>query len=197
MSHRQKEILRLRRELNDLKKAWKEASTEIERTGIDLLEDEVKDNLKKLTRQECNRKRRWRRRKARSKFFRDPFGTTREVLSPRVDTNLAVSKEDLDTFMHAACSDAMRDVPLGDLEGLPAFDISSIHAFDTSGFKWNEYNSLMKSRQNASRAGLNQISYKVYKKCPKLARYLFSTDNAVRKSRKVPLNWSFRCDLYP
>lgn len=63
VSRRQKEILRLRKELDSLKRAWHATECEEEKSGIELFQDDVRDQLRKLRKLKCARKRRWRREK--------------------------------------------------------------------------------------------------------------------------------------
>ena len=51
------------------------------------------------------------------------------------------------------------------------------------------FKKILKRTRNASRPGPNGIPYKVYKKCPKLASYLFSLHVGVLKSKRIPLQW--------
>ena len=49
------------------------------------------------------------------------------------------------------------------------------------------FKKILKRTRNASRPGPNGIPYKVYKKCPTSASYLFSLHIGVSKSKSIPL----------
>ena len=185
---RQKEILTWRSRLNDLKKAWKNSQSDDERAGIDLLQDECKSKIRDLKRAECSRKRRWRRRKLRAKFFKDPYEVARNVLKPKVSCQPEVSKEILNQYVLNASSDPSRNVPLGNLDDLPVFD-KELSRFDNSPFCFNNFLYLLKHKRNGSKPGPNKIPYKVYKKCPKLASLIFNIMEFVRKDGAIPLRW--------
>ena len=185
---RQKDIMSWRSKLNDLKKAWKKASSDDERAGIDLLEDECRSQIRNLKRAECSRKRRWRRRTLRAKFYKDPYEVARNVLKPKVVCQPSVSKETLNNFVHDASSDPNHNVPLGDLDDLPDFSIN-LKPFDTSPFCFNNFLHLLKRKRNGSKPGPNKIPYKVYKKCTKLSSLVFNIMEGVRRGGVIPLRW--------
>ena len=183
---RQKKIMEVRRRLNDLKKAWKLAS-ELEQLGIDCLQDDVRKELRALRKAEHSRQRRWRRKNLRSRFYRDPYGTAREVFNPKVRVQPDVSKAELNEFMRRVCEDPFCKVSLDPVEELPL--LTDIKAFDDSPFSFAVFNGILKRKRNGSKHGINGNSYKPYKKCPRLARYLFSVICKVRKVCTAPLQW--------
>ena len=82
-----------------------------------------------------------------------------------------VPKSVLNEFIQKVASDPDRTVPLGDLDGLD--DISmNIGKLNSEKFKISELSQVVK-KKNASQPGLNQILYKVYKKCPRIMNYVF------------------------
>ena len=188
ISRRQKQIREVRAQLNQLKKAWLATSDDAEKDGLTLLQDEHRVTLRALRKAECSRKRRWRRRNARRRFYLDPFSAAREVLSPRCSVEPVFSQEELDEYLTSTTGDPNKDVPLGSFDDLPAFD-RVLKPFDTSKLSFKALHILTKKKRNGSLPGLNQLAYKVYKKCPGLLSYLFSIHLAVVKSRKIPLSW--------
>ena len=54
---------------------------------------------------ENGRKRRAERRKLRKSFYENPFKASKEMVSPRVPTQLKVSKETLDEYVRGVASD--------------------------------------------------------------------------------------------
>ena len=188
VSRRQKEILSWRGRLNELKVAWKRAGSDDERTGIDFLQDECKEKIRVLKRAECARKRRWRRRGLRAKFFRDPYETARAVLKPKVSCNPNVTKSQLNEFVISSSADPSRDVPLGPLDNLN--DVNEISTkFNTAPFSFKTFELSLKRKRNGSKPGPNKIPYKVYKKCPRFASFIFDIMQAVRRKGVVPLRW--------
>ena len=192
LSRRQQQMLNTKRELQGLKKAYLKASSEDEKAGISCIQAELKAKWKALRTAEYNRKRRWRRRKLRSTFFKDPFKVAKEILSPKISSEPAVSKETLDDFLKETYSDEKRDIPLGELKGLPELTHPT-GEFDNSKLSIFKLQNVLKKKRNASRPGPNQIPYKVYKKCPELMKYLLRVIIRVVNEKKIPLRWII-CD---
>ena len=85
-------------------------------------------------------------------------------------------------------SDPEKDTPLPDLEELP--DPPSVKVkFDTWPFSSEEFNAVIRSRRNGSRPGPNQNPYKVYKRCPDIAKYLFQLCLDCLRLKRVPVQW--------
>ena len=153
-----------------------------------LVRSELIEKKRQLRRAENGRKRRWRRRKAQKKFWRDPYKASKDILSDKVHVPLNVDKEVIDDYVKRVASDPLRDAELGVLEGLP--DVSSpVVDFDTSRFSFADFNQVVRSRRNGSKPGPNKIPYKVYKKCSKIRGFLYGIIVSMIKAKKVPLNW--------
>ena len=188
VSRRTRDIAKVRANLRELKKAYKRVSSDEERTGICSLVDEYRVRLKNLRQAECSRKRRWRRKNTRSRFFKDPYGVARSVLSPKVVSQPNVPQEELDRYLLPLSRDVQRDVPLGDLQGLP--NLPEVKTcFNEKPLHRSLLNSIVKHKRNASRPGVNGIPYKVYKKCPNITNALFGIMKRVSQSGVVPLKW--------
>ena len=81
--------------------------------------DAEKERRRTLKRAENIRKKRWRRKKKQQQCFRDPFGTVKEILSPRSNVQPDVSEELLNRYLAETVGDKERDVTLGQLDNLP------------------------------------------------------------------------------
>ena len=135
------------------------------------------------------------RNRARKAFKSDPFKAGKDVLYQRSSVQLSVSQEELDAYRSEILCDRVRNDPLPPLEGLP--DPPSIKVkFDASHLCEKKFNCLLQSRRNGSSPGPNCIPYKVYKKCPPLASYLFQTMVKVKQSGKVPINWRLAFEVF-
>ena len=95
------------------------------------------------------------------------------MITTKVKSEPTVSKSVLNEFIQKVASDPYRTVSLGDLDGLD--DISlNIGKFNSEKSKISELSQVVKKKRNASQSGLNQILYKVYKKCPRIMNHIFS-----------------------
>ena len=188
VSRRTREIASVRSNLRRLKKLYKNVSSDQERTSICCLIDEFRDKLKNLRQAECSRKRCWRRSNTRSRFFQDPFGVAKNVRSPKIVSQPTVSQDELDRYLLSLSRDDHRDVPLGDLPGLPELAKAS-NSFNDRPLHRSLLSGIVKRKRNASRAGVNGIPYKVYKKCPSITNALFIIMKRVSNSGIVPLKW--------
>ena len=165
VSRRAAQIASYRENIRKLKKAYKRVASDDEKSAIASLVSEYRDKLSNIRKAECSRKKRWRRKNLRSRFFKDPYGVARDVLSPKVFSQPTISQLDLDSHIGSICHDDMRDIPLGDLPGLPEPPVANT-PFDDEPFHYQVLNMIVKNKRNASRPGVNGIPYKVYKNAP-------------------------------
>ena len=191
LSRRQAQIGIVRGNINTIGKKLKSAVDEEEELGYMCILDDLKGQRRKLVKSEHSRKRRWKRKHCRSKFYRDPFGVAKEVMEPKgKSVPLDVSKEVLDQYVKTVASDELRDVDLAPLEGLNDILVPEV-PFKEGQFPKALFEQILKKKRNKSKPGPNKIPYKVYKKCPKLASYLYSIFRSFLSNKmcKVPLSW--------
>ena len=105
-------------------------------------------------------------------FFKDPVNSKRIVITPKVKSEPKVSKSVLNEFIQKVASDLDRTVPLEDLDGSDNISLN-IGKFNSEKFKISELSQVVKKKRNPSQLGLNQILYKVYKKCSRLMNYIY------------------------
>ena len=89
----------------------------------------------------------------------------------------------------------MKDIPLGDLEGLPDLPRPE-KCFDSSKLTMSKLDRVSKRKRNGSKPGPNQVPYKVYKKCSKLKAYLLKLMLQVISEKQVPLKWRIADGLF-
>ncbi|CAJ1069687.1 uncharacterized protein LOC118335412 [Xyrichtys novacula] len=100
----EREIFQLVKERCLLRKSWKKAEAE-EKEGLKDLWNKIKERLVHLRRAERIKKRRSRRKKARTCFFRDPFKFTRSLLEENKTGTLQVTKQELEQHIVDHLSD--------------------------------------------------------------------------------------------
>ena len=132
----------------------------------------------KRKRQESNKK----------KFYSGPFTFAREVLDGKVKGDLVDSKERVEEFLREAHSDEHREEELPEMEGLYTFP-EPTEEFDLKPPTLDEVRTILKKARLKSAAGPNGIPYKVYKKCPGVAKLLWSYLKGIWKKQKVAKVW--------
>ena len=99
-----------------------------------------------------------------------------------------VEQEDLDQHKSSSLIDINYNAPLANLEGLP--DKPPLQkSFPTNCFSFEDFFQILSTRRNASAPGLNGIPYKVYKKCPKINKFLFRFFLSCMNKGIIPLQW--------
>ena len=91
--------------------------------------------------------------------------------------------------------DKFYDVPLHPLEGLPSSPNLKV-PFSSKSLSFDEFSAILATRRNASCPRLNSVSYKVYKQCTKIRRFLFNIFCSCLKHSVVPLQWCYAMEHY-
>ena len=188
LSRREKKLREVRKQIRHLTKMARNCEDDEEKGGLLLARQDLLDDRRKLRQAENRRKQRWRRKNIRKNFYNDPYRTCKEVLSEKKSVPLKVDANTIKSYVREVASDPLKDVDLGPLPGLLDAPLPDI-PFDVSKFKFSDFKYILRKTRNASRPGHNQIPYKVYKKCPELAKYLFGLFISVLKSGSTPLHW--------
>ena len=68
--------------------------------------------------------------------------------------------------------------------------------FWKSCFSFDDFFEIFSSCRNASLPGLNGIPYKVYKKCPKITKFLFKNFQTCFKRCEIPIQWRSAQEIY-
>ena len=187
-NRREVQIAATREDIRVLVRRMKSAP-HTERYALDQLLEESKGVRNRLRRAENARKRRAERRKLRTTFYQNPFKAAKEMLAPRVSTQLSVPKSVLDEYVREVASDPERESELGELPGLPEVPSGTPIRLSNLGFSASHFKGILKRKKSASKPGPNKIPYNVYKKCPELARFLLRILNAAFRSGHIPLCW--------
>ena len=83
---------------------------------------------------------------------------------------------------------------MGNLEGLPS-EPSLLKKINKSGFSY-DFLEILSSHRNASAPSLNGITYKVYKTCTKISKFLFKNFQACFKRCEIPIQWQSAQEIY-
>ena len=194
-SRRTKLSIQLIKEKNLLTAQIKTIFLPDQRTALEQLLANVKYKICFLCKSEKSRKRRWLVKKAKNDFKSNPYNAGKTLLDPKCYVNLKVKQEDLDQHKSSSLIDVNYDVPLADLEGLP--DKPPLQkSFPTNCFSFEQFFQILSTWRNVSSPGLNGIPYKVYKKCPKINKFLFKIFLSCMNKGIISLQWRSAKEIY-
>ena len=176
-SRRTKFSIELIQQKNLLLAQIKSASLPEQNAALTQLLINVKCKIRSLRKAEKTRKLRWLIKWAKNEFNANPYKAGKNLLDPKCYCNLKVHQEVLDQHKSSNLFDNNYDIPLGNLEGLPSEPLLS-KKFNKNCFSYDDLLDILSSRRNASAPSLNDIPYKVYKKCPRISKFLFKVFQA-------------------
>ena len=180
------EIKKLRAELRTLRKRFK-ASNPAEREGIKQLREQLRSKLKTLTSAERLRQKRRARARKRASFMKHPYKFSRGLLEDEKSGKSESSKE-VEDYLKSTHSDPLQDEPLGNCERVQPEKVPDI-PLDMKEPTWKEISDVVRKARSCSAPGPSGIPYKVYKKCPKLLRRLWTLLRAIWRKGAVPAIW--------
>ena len=186
-SRRQKRCEDLRQDINKLKKAYYDAPIE-EKKAIQELQQEKLKQLRLAKRAESLRKNRRKMAKNSSNFLRQPFQFAREVIKPKPKGNLENTQEEVETFLKDAHSDKERNEPLPINEHLMEFPEPEIPLKDEPP-TLREFNQKLRKTRSKSSPGPNGVPYLVYKRCPEIAKLMYSYLRGLWIRNQVSDSW--------
>ena len=131
--------------------------------------------------------------RAKNEFNINPFKAGKSLSDSKCYCSLKVDQETLDQQKSPNLIDNNYDIPLGNLEG-PERPL--LKKSNKSCFSFADFFEILSSRRNASAPGLNGISYKVYKKCPKISKFLFKIFQTCFKRCEIPIQWRRAQEIY-
>ena len=155
----------------------------------------VKCKIWSLRKAEKTRKHRWLIKRAKNEFNVNHYKAGKNLLDLKCYCNLKVDQEVLDQHKPSNLFDNNYDIPLGNLEGLPPEPLL-LRKFNKSWFSFDDFLEILSSRRNASAPGLNGIRYKVYKKCPRISKFIFKIFQACFKRCEIPIQWRSAQEIY-
>ncbi|XP_021349432.1 uncharacterized protein LOC110466448 [Mizuhopecten yessoensis] len=186
-NRRERKIKQLRKELRELGKRFKTAP-ESEKVGIQQIRDDLRETLRRLRNAERLRKGRKERAKRRADFVKDPFQFSKTLLGAERSGHLESSKEEVEAHLKGVHSDNRRAEPLGYCPRILEVEAPSA-PLDTKLPTWKEIQDVVKKARSGSAPGPSGITYRVYKKCPRLLRRLWQLICKVWKKGTIPACW--------
>ena len=155
----------------------------------------ARSKIRSLRKAEKTRKRRWLIKRAKNEFNVNSCKAGKNFLDSKCYCSLKVEQETLDQHKSSNLIDNNYSIPLGNLEGLPP-ERPFLNEFNKSCFSFDDFFEILSSRRNASAPGLNGIPYKVYKKCPKISKFLFKIFQTCFKRFETSIQWRSAQEIY-
>ena len=117
------------------------------------------------------------------------------MLDPKCEIQLQCDQSLLDTFKAKILSDPSHNIPLPPLDGLPPA-ATLLKDFNSTSVRYQDLLPILNLRRNASSPGINMISYRNYKKCPRITLFLFKIFKPCLKLSNVPIKWRIASEVY-
>ena len=141
-----------------------------------------------ISRAENQRKHRKKKRQAWRAFYSNPYAFAKKLFVESKSGKLDVPKEELENHLKMTYSDDLNGIPIPHLRDLPKPQDPTV-MFDDSGIKPKEVRNFVHKARAGSAPGLNGISYKLYKNCPRVLRKLTILLQQAWKKAIVPQEW--------
>ena len=186
-SRRQKHITNLRAEIKLLDKAVKSAPEE-EKEGIKELQKEKLRSLRLKKRAESIRKNKRKFRKNCSEFLSQPYNFSRNLLNPKPKGVLKSTKEEVEEYLHNVHSDPDREKTLDMSEEMWEHKEPEID-FNNKPPSYSEFLKKLRKTRAKSAPGPNGVPYRVYKRCPEVAKLLYQYLRSMWAKNKISDAW--------
>ena len=186
-SKRQKKCKKLREEIKELKKTYKNAPEE-EKEAINQLQQEKIKELRLKKRAESIKQTRKQFSRNCNEFLSQPFDFSRKIIAPKPKGVMKSSKAEVEKQLHNAHSDLRKDEERELPDDLQEYDEASVE-FDKSLPSWNAFNKRLRKTRSKSAPGPNGVPYLVYKRCPGVARLLWSYLRGMWKKNTMSESW--------
>ena len=121
-------------------------------------------------------------------FISQPFAFAKKVLTPEIKGKLTDTKEEVEKHLRDTYCDKEKeeDLPIpDDLYNYPEVKIK----FDERAPSWREFNKLLRKARTKSAPGPNGVPYRLYKKCPGVARLLWLYLRGLWRKEIISKTW--------
>ena len=186
-NRRQRQMEDIRNKKRHLRKLLKTAPNE-EKEGLRKLWEELKVRHSALSKAEYLKTRRQRRKREQERFFREPFQYARNIFDQPRSGVLTADRTSLEDHLRKTYSDTARDVPLEYNDTLVWPDRPG-EVFNKKLPTLNEVERVVAKARNKSAPGPNGIPYLLYKRCPKVLKWLHTQLREAWKNGHISKQW--------
>ena len=186
-SKRQRKCKELREEIKKLEKAYKNAPEE-EKEAINQLQQEKLKKLRLKKRTESIKQKRKKLSRNCAEFLSQPFDFARKVIAPKPKGDMRSSKAEVENHLHKAHSDQQKNEKREITDGLHEFKKPLVE-LNKSPLQLGDFSKRLRKTRSKSAPGPNGVPYLVYKRCPGIARQLFSYMKGMWKNNTISKSW--------
>jgi len=128
--------------------------------------------------------------KAEKSFRSDPYNYTKNLFNPStVSGDPAFSKDEAEKYFPPLYRDTYRDHNYVPLDGMKRPNIPK-HLFNLIPPTYKDLLLSARKKKNGASAGINGLTYVVYKKCPIILFFLHKIVLVIWNSKDVPADWA-------
>ena len=186
-SRRQRKCKELRENIEKLKTAYQQAPEE-EKEAISELHKEKLKNLRHAKRAESLRQNRKKFSRNCNEFLSQPYEFSRKVISPKPKGKLESNKEEVEKHLQKAHNDPEREKELEPTVDLWKYDEPNVD-FKNDPPTFAEFMKRLRKTRSKSAPGPNGVPYVIYKRCPGLAKQLWSYLKKMWKENLISDSW--------
>ena len=186
-SKRQRKCKELREEIKKLEKAYRNAPEE-EKGAIKQLQQEKLKKLRLKKRTESIKQKRKKLSRNCTEFLSQPFDFARKVIAPKPRGDMRSSKAEVENHLHKAHSDQQKNEKRDVTDGLHEFK-EPVVELNKSPLQLGDFSKRLRKTRSKSAPGPNGVPYLVYKRCPGIARQLFSYMKGMWKNNTISESW--------
>ena len=121
-------------------------------------------------------------------FLSQPFGFAREVIAPKPKGEMKSTKVEVEQQLQRSHSDEEKSKAREAPEDLIQYEEPEVE-FDNKMPSWSEFNKRLRKTRSKSAPGPNGVPYLVYKRCPGVARLLWSYIKGMWKKNLISDSW--------
>ena len=186
-SRRQKCMSNLRKEIKKLDKAVTSAPEE-EKEGIRELQKEKLRDLRMKKRAENVRKNRQKFKKNCSEFLSQPYDFSRKLINPKPKGQLKSTKEEVESYLQKVHSNPKREEAQDIPEEMWKHKEPET-AFNNKPPTYAEFTKKLRRTRTKSAPGPNGVPYRVYKRCPEVAKLLYQYLRSMWAKNVISDSW--------
>ena len=121
-------------------------------------------------------------------FLSQPYEFSRKIINPKPKGDLKSSKEEIEKHLKNVHSDEQQNTTCQEIEGLWEYPAPN-QPFVTAPPSFKEFNEKLRKTRTKSAPGPNGVPYRVYKKCPKVARQLWQYVRELWERNEISESW--------
>ena len=133
--------------------------------------------------------------KSKAQFRKNLFKFTKKLFKGEKNGVLNIPKEDLEAHLRKKYTDPLTDTPLGRLNE-PNCPHPLEEKFNDSPLKLGEIKDFVRKARARSSPGINDISYKLYKRCPEILALFWKLLQEAHRKKLMAENWGLEDGIH-